>query len=235
MHKMAPEMATRRHAAEAEQLRRAGELPRGVETGAFNPPPTPPTPGIPIDPRHATTPGFPSKPPFDPNEERKNKAQINPTIVRGTKFPAEAVSRPGIYIFPDLSDEVGQIFILKSGNERPETKKQIDELEKLLIGLNPEYEKDAGGRDANKKDVKEEYIGSPANDFEADGRLGSNRPDLTLKHKITERRVRIQTADVDRKTGKATARELDAALRIFRRTGEPVFVFLKSHQIKGRK
>jgi peptidoglycan hydrolase-like protein with peptidoglycan-binding domain len=210
MHKMAPEMATRRHAAEAEQLRRAGELPRGVETGAFNPPPTP---GTPIDPRHLATPGYPSKPPFDPNEEHKNKKPIEPVVVRGTEFPAALEKLPHIYIFPDMSDEIEQISIVENRKGNDRTKAQLDAIRDWIHVHYPQWKHINGGRDRiNGREMPEYRVKGPGSAWGADTRPGSNYIDLTFETP-SGRLVHIQTVDMD-KNGNISDRELRAFKRI---------------------
>ncbi len=121
------------------------------------------------------------------------------------------------------------------GNQ--ETQEQIEDLTAFLE-KHIHAKRLFGGRDAKGNKLKELYIPNPAKDFAEllgmkviDGRLGSNKIDLTLELP-NGKWVHIQTADIDPKTGKVAEYELDRALKIFRRTGQMVLVYPKRYQLE---
>jgi hypothetical protein len=200
------------------------------DTGPGNAiPPSPAQP--PIPPSEMQTPGFSAKPPFDPNEQ-KNKKPIEPIVVHGTRFPITADSKPQIYIFPDLSDEIEQILIVENRRGNDGTKAELDAVRDWLLKLNPDWEHFEGGRDIFGKQKKETYVPSPAKDFKGDGRQGSIYPDLTFRKKGTDDVFAyVQTVDVD-KNGKPTAEELDVAERLVKRLDAPVILIPKRSQMR---
>jgi len=188
---------------------------RGSQFSPDGPPPYPAEP--PFAPGELQPPGYPAKPPFDPNEANKDRTPPKPIVVKGTTFPIGEDAKPQILIFPDLSDAIEQITAVEDRKGNKETKAQLDRIRDRLIALNPGWKHINGGRDANTGKEKEEYyIPNLSKEHLKDGRKGSIYTDLTFEGPNGEI-AHVQTVDVD-KNGKPTARELDVAERLFKRT-----------------
>jgi hypothetical protein len=212
----------------AEDLKKRQPLP---DAGAVPPSPAQP----PIPPSEMQTPGFPATPPFDPNEEIRDKKPIEPIVIHGTRFPITADSKPQIYIFPDLSDEIEQILKLEVRRERPETKRLNDAVRDVIPAQHPGSKHVGGAHDIETGGEKREHrTPGPGKLHGTDGRRGSIFADVTVELP-SKKLVHVQTVDIDPKTGKVTEREWETSLRLFRRTGQDVILIPKTWQIDRLK
>ena len=116
--------------------------------------------------------------------------------------------------------------ILENRRGNAATQAEIERIQAHIERLHPDWTHIGGGQDREKKGrLKGEFhIPSVAKRFGGDGRLGGTFVDLSFET-ASGKKVHIQTADVDRKTGKVTQKELDAADRI-RRSERDVDVIL---------
>lgn len=182
------------------------------------------------------TPPFPADPQLS-DEETGNRETFpiqerEPLILKGAE-PVPGL--PGLFIFPDMSDEIDRFLILENRRGNNATKAHMDTVRDQFLAHYPGFKLVAGGRDPVTGDeLPEEYIPNPAKrigkklGIEVDGRIGSKWPDMKFVKETPEGEVviYIQTVDGD-KNGKPTKRELDNAEIIRKWTNATVLLVVK--------
>jgi len=175
--------------------------------------------------------------PIDPNEPKR---PVDPPKVHvGTTFPKIEEGKPQILIFPDISDEIGQIYIDKR-NESKETRDEIDHIRDYFV-KHRGWSHEGGGRiqkgKEKGKEISEDYIGGPGEPHlhpktgkPGDKRPGHVRPDLTFKDQHGNT-IYVQHVDVD-KNGMPTQREIDSANRLLRARKGSVYMIPKQWQLR---
>jgi peptidoglycan hydrolase-like protein with peptidoglycan-binding domain len=243
-------------ALRAALLRHGGEPSDGPEgtpgefqTARFIRPPIGPRPrpGAPAPPPLPPISGGRPPNPVDPKEPKKPVEP--PKLQIGTTLPPFEEGKPQILIFPDISEEIGQIYI----DERRETQETRDEIdyirdyfirrygwEHLRGGRHAPGTKDKDDKDISGQEKREDYIPGPGVAFvdkktekHGDMRPGHVRPDLTFVDR-NGKTIFIQHVDVDKK-GYPTQRELEAAERLRRATKSQVIMIPKLWQLRRIK
>jgi len=159
--------------------------------------PTPPFPGDPIEPNEPEE--FPARPLTFPSR---------------TEFPIPDDPAMLIEIFPDQSEEFSLPFILENSRGKQSTQDEITDsrsiADEIIAEEGLKVVHTHGGRDQDGNDKKEAYIKNRI----TNGRVGSNRTDLTLKNPETNRELHINTVDTVADNATPSRREYRAAVRI---------------------
>ena len=192
-----------------------------------------PRPVVPVPPKLPPISGGRPPSPIDPNEPKR---PVDPPKIHvGTTFPKIEAGKPQILIFPDISDEIGQIYIDKR-RESQETRDEIDHIRDYLV-KHRGWEHVKGGREMEGKEKPEDYIPGPGVAFPhhetgkpGDKRPGHVRPDLTMKDQYGNT-IYVQHVDVG-KNGLPTDREVNSANRLVRATKGQVYMIPKQWQLR---
>lgn len=175
-----------------------------------------------INERTDVAPTFPPPPGYEPPDKPLpdlTEPATEPIELPNLSQPIPETGKPTVFVSPvPAAGEFGPDMWESKGNEQ--TRKHLEQVRDWFLKNNAGWTHEAGGRDQASGDEKTEYY-IPGTGYAfphprkkssktGDGRLGSNRTDLTFRSPDQKTFVHIQTVDVD-KNGKPTDRELSNA------------------------